>query len=131
MTPRSPVFRISGVTVPPWMCGALARVLDAALREQQRAGAVGLDPWRALVEALRSEAAASDVGRTEVVGSEIVAGSVAADEVGVDEAATRLQITPRRVRQLLAEDRLGGRKAAGRWLVDPGSIHELAKERER
>lgn len=50
------------------------------------------------------------------------------DDMDIDEAATVLDLTPRRVRQLAPEL---GRKAGGRWLLDRGLVaDELARRQE-
>lgn len=52
------------------------------------------------------------------------------DDMSAAEAATALGCTERRVRQLLAAERIQGRRVAGRWLVDAGSVGDyiLAKD---
>jgi excisionase family DNA binding protein len=43
-------------------------------------------------------------------------------DLSVTEAAQRLQVSPRRVRALLADGRLPGRQIAGRWLLSSGDV---------
>ncbi|SKB86238.1 hypothetical protein SAMN05660916_03022 [Arthrobacter sp. 31Cvi3.1E] len=40
------------------------------------------------------------------------------------EAGRLIGCTERRVRQLLAEERLSGRRLSGRWLIDPVSVED-------
>ncbi|NSX37818.1 helix-turn-helix domain-containing protein [Pseudarthrobacter oxydans] len=54
----------------------------------------------------------------------------AADDLSAAEAAEVLGCTERRVRQLLAAERLQGRRVAGRWLVDAGSVGDYLLARE-
>jgi excisionase family DNA binding protein len=52
------------------------------------------------------------------------------DDLSAAEAAEILGCTERRVRQLLAADRIEGRRVAGRWLVNASSVEDyvLAKD---
>jgi hypothetical protein len=52
------------------------------------------------------------------------------DEISVAAAGAMLGVRPRRVRQLLEEGRLEGRRVSGRWLVSLGSV-ELLREARR
>lgn len=54
----------------------------------------------------------------------------APDDLSAAEAAEVLGCTERRVRQLLAADRLEGRRVAGRWLVNAGSVEDYALARD-
>ncbi|MFJ5861501.1 hypothetical protein ACIQCM_08755 [Pseudarthrobacter sp. NPDC092439] len=46
----------------------------------------------------------------------------AGDQITAVDAAARLGCSERRVRQLLTEERLSGRRFAGRWFVDADSV---------
>lgn len=50
--------------------------------------------------------------------------------LGTAEAAGRLDVSERRVRQLLEDESLAGRKKSGRWLVEPDSLEELVARKE-
>jgi len=44
------------------------------------------------------------------------------NQISVEEAAATLGVSPQRVRAMLRNDQLAGRRIAGRWLVDPASM---------
>src|SRR4249920_3807958 len=44
--------------------------------------------------------------------------------VSVQEAAERLELNPGRVRRLVSQGLLDGRKVGGRWLVEESAINE-------
>jgi excisionase family DNA binding protein len=48
----------------------------------------------------------------------------AVSDLSVAEAARRLQVSPRRVRALLADGRMEGRRVAGRWLVPSRAVDQ-------
>jgi excisionase family DNA binding protein len=48
------------------------------------------------------------------------------EDLSAAEAAEVLGCSERRVRQLLAADRIQGRRVAGRWLVNAGSVDDYA-----
>jgi hypothetical protein len=58
-------------------------------------------------------------------------GGSAGMAVAVGAAAVRLELTGRRVRQLLDERRLAGRKVDGRWLVEVDSLERFEAGRVR
>lgn len=85
---------------------------------------------RDLSAACATSATASDIGRAEAVNPSHRAGS-ASVIVSVQEAALVLQLTPRRVTDLLTLGILSGEQdAPGRpWRIDLDSVHELDQTR--
>lgn len=77
-----------------------------------------------------SENAVSGGGSAEVPPGEVVPGSpVAQVDCPTAVAAHALALTERRVRQLLADGRLDGRKVGGRWFVDADDLERLRTDR--
>ncbi len=50
------------------------------------------------------------------------------ERIGVAAASEALDVSLERVRQLIHDGRLDARQVSGRWLVDPGSVDQLARE---
>lgn len=44
------------------------------------------------------------------------------NQISVEEAAAVLGVSPQRVRAMLRNDQLAGRRISGRWLIDPASM---------
>jgi len=53
------------------------------------------------------------------------------DELTVREAARRLGCSRSRVRDLLHDGTLRGRKESGRWRVDPSTVRAVVESRSR
>lgn len=112
-----------------------AESLAARLRATGR-GDVAADVERAMVELAEAGRAWQDAerdpvsgpGSAELPGGSPVPGSGPA-QVDCPRAAAALDVTERRVRQLLAAGTLAGRKVAGRWFVDVGDLERVRVER--
>lgn len=110
--------------------GAARCALQAALiaiRARRANGLPDSEAYRELARALAQ--AESGGGHSDI--REQVAGQHFSLEptVPIVEAATRLGLTDRQVRRLAP--RLGGKKIAGRWLLDEEALVELIKGRKR
>ncbi|MGV0740330.1 hypothetical protein ABQF35_28625 [Mycobacterium syngnathidarum] len=108
---------------------ALKEARDAALIAVKHRKQSGV-PYRNY-EALACEfgAAMAAAGHSDVR-SPAISKSVAVEQptVPLDEAAARLGISHRQARRLAPQ--LGGRKAAGRWLVDEAALNEHIEGRQ-
>ncbi|MBA2281354.1 MAG: helix-turn-helix domain-containing protein [Acidimicrobiia bacterium] len=115
------------VVVPGRLAGPLWRLLGDALRDARRNGRQDLDELEQLQRDLMAAAlAASRDPVPSDVGSAVDAGSseAPASYVPVVEAAGLLEVSGRRVRQLLESGQLSGRRSGALWLVDVASIEE-------
>lgn len=124
-----------GVAIlPPHSCRRLVRVYAAAARRALDQGR-HLSPEEAdLLRVLRAvaERSVAEMGSAETVDAEIEAPSLH-DHVDTATAAQMLNVTPRRVRQLLdAEIVSGMRPRPGTaWRVDVDSLHAYLNDKAR
>jgi hypothetical protein len=116
-------------------------LLRIALQHRPRLWIVRCPEDRIRVRRLRDLAAtcatssggSADVGTAEAVASGVAGTIRSGDRISVQEAAEVLQITTRRVTELLnLAAILGEQDAPGRpWRVDPESVHRLRSERKQ
>ena len=114
------------VVLAPDECALLARHLGPAVRRARERGE-HVDPaLLALVEQVAVvgrawRAATSENGSSEVPSVDF-AEECEDDVLTVAEAAAKLEVSERRVCQLLATNKLSGRKARGVWKVDADGV---------
>jgi hypothetical protein len=110
-----------GVVVPPHLCRAVARVLVVGLAElSRRDGGVPAAPGLAR---LLAELSASGHGP-------VIVGSVPSG-MGTSEAAALIGVAPRSARRLAASGRLIARRCGRDWELDPQSVQDYVRERQR
>lgn len=120
--------------LPAAACRKLLPILQAAARTAHESGR-RLDALDfATLRVVRDVAAtrpASDIGSAEAVDGDVSASSTH-ERITVNDAATRLGVTPRRVTQLLAADRLTGYRSrpGAAWLVDLDSVDHHLEQRD-
>ncbi len=134
MTAPVPFVDASGVAV---LSGMGAFVIASVLSSERRwprelvdglapdARAQVLAAREAVVLAARAFQRASAGGSAVVPAVDYVADSGVTDWVTSVEAARMIGVSERRVRQLLADGRLAGRLAGGRWQVDRASVLDM------
>jgi hypothetical protein len=125
---------VLGLALEPRDCARLAPLLaDAVRRAQARGDAIDGD-LLATVEQMtairRAHLAATSDGSSDALplsgyGDEI------ADAVTVRNAAQELEVSERRVVQLISDGALRGRKVAGTWEVHGGDVERRRAARSR
>jgi hypothetical protein len=113
---------VHGLTGPVVVLPAgVARWLEEQTDLPRRRVAVRGDDVELDQALLAIRLAAMQVGAVPgaAVGTDPPAMPVAEPELTVNQAAHRIGIRPRAVRRALEEQRLAGRKAGGRWLIQP------------
>ena len=120
-----------GVLLDPAECALVAGVLaDGVHRRRARGEAIGVELLAVLeeVEVLaRAFRAASAPGNAELPQPD--ESDVDHDDVTTSEAAAVLGVSDRRVRQLITDDRLSGRKIRGAWFVPTAEVEKYAARR--
>ena len=121
-----PCYVESAAFASGWSAFAAARLLARHAAEIAELRADLREPLEDFVAALRLAGAAwaaTACGSSEAVPAEApVRSTYEPDELSTAEAGDVLQVSPRRVRQLLADGRLAGRRCGGRWRIDRGSV---------
>jgi excisionase family DNA binding protein len=119
----------SGAVVSPMAAAVFAQMLERPLRRRICAS-TGIDPHNA-AELREMYAELARVGQGWMASrprksagcvTEINAGSVADMEINTEKAAELLRLTDSRVRQLLRDETLPGRKVGRRWVVQKSDV---------
>jgi excisionase family DNA binding protein len=66
---------------------------------------------------------------TEGLAAEAGPGLDVNEQITTTEAARMLEVSPRRITQLILDERLSGRRVGRAWLVDSGSVQDLLEAR--
>lgn len=139
MTPRRPLGAYVGGVAAVWLMRQAEPRISGAIRHYRESGqpdvaralrdtyadlcAAAEQHWAAL-DAEAATAAGNSVTPSEDVEPRLVSA------VDCRTAAAALDVSERRVRQLLASGLLAGRKVGGRWLADPQDVARYARDRK-
>ncbi|MFW0773548.1 helix-turn-helix domain-containing protein [Paenarthrobacter nitroguajacolicus] len=129
---RPPKFSALGAHVSGPSAWVLVKILERvkAVDSIQRAPEDVRDEALETYDALRAAAIYwqdQRMGSSRTLASPVLAeppADIAIRSMSAAEAALLLGCTERRVRQLLAAERIAGQRVAGRWLVDADSVDD-------
>lgn len=120
---------VHGIILDGPGCALVAQVIaEGVHRRRARGEVIGVDLLAQLEEVetvARAWRAASASGNPELPQHD--ESDVTAEYVSTQDAAVILGVSPRRVRQLIADGRLSGRKQHGAWIVSAAEVEQLAR----
>ena len=127
MTDLGHPFYVEAAVIDGWPAYAIARLIARHGRDEFADLPPHLrGPIEDAAEALRRAGAAwaaSVRGNAEAAAAEMRASSESQDdELSTEEAATMLDLSERRVRQLIASGAVAARKKHGRHVIDRGAV---------